>query len=1200
MTTSLNLYATKVFSEQPTALWALDDTVDYVALIDSNNQDISNWDIVGGTAVDALAEPTFEDPSLEPFPGTIVNGITEGAGNNRVITFTSSVTLQQEDLSQDLGSFAIGTYVFTYDANINVRLGYEYINPDTLEEVQVIRENVVNQLPAERAWAFVSETFSLPESFQDLKFIIETYPPDNPPVEYRFAIHGINIGQWAEEYHVESMGVIPQSLPANIDIDSQAVPAQAYGIEGSEAYYLARGNYLYAKNSGLPLVYGAFNSTVIFPNTNRPSLIVPGFGFMNQSGQYKNFTFEFWAKINSGSLTLKRIFGPIASEDGLYVDGPFLKLRIGENFGAHYIGEWNRPMLLDIRLTSNSAELILNGEIVISLELDPETITFPEKEDVSGNDQDWLGFYAYEDVPTIQIDCVGIYPYEVPAIVAKRRFVYGQGVEFPTNIKGLDPSTPISISYPVANYSKNYSYPLIGKWRNGVVENVLPNAAELSLPEYSLPTVKFNNKTVNEWYSDSYGAHYDVEDSFISLRPDAGWDSTEGYILFPNLNLLLDDTKCFYGIFEIEELPTERQILFDLVNEVSGDKLTIYLQNSEVYYSLSYQSVSGTRIEENFYYSSGHVTGSKFLVGLHLPRAIANYGKRLGSFFGAKQNIRVFVGGNKNFTNTFAGKISRVGFCTSRNLSKIENQFADRGIPSDFENVFDLYEEGVSYEGGAITTSFWEIELDGGDPYDFPIVRPDTHLASYTLLPKVEFDTYKLDIGVDSYWEDYLPLSYFGTYVANAENKKEFDLDFIQLNIDYPNFYNVSGGSYDTTGSVVKTYVSFQYLSEGSNKTRNAFTSIRSLPESGSVVPGNEWLFTKYEVLDDTIIYPPPGVDFNLLSINIHIEISVEGISANPLKIRSLQLASQAFGFSPKRIGNKFGAEMYPYKKVGNYFEYKLVDPFSIYKGSSPYLYTSANNGIKIKGDLTSSQETGITMPINKNKNDFFKVSSFQIALRHDKKQFPSNPVQIFEIEHKEDIVRFYIVADSPGKTRGQIFAISNNTGELYPGIVYSVDGKTAKRPVMTAGLWSVLGISFTPAIDLGNFVGAIRVTNPIIFNNVSYYQITPEDEAEGVAFRKWYAVRSAPNQPLDWQYWKDLEGDPNPENSEETLPYSWNNVLFLTEARENSIDTTNIYKQYTGTDRVIFQSDSTLQFNNYRYSAFKDVRWSRQILDSA
>ena len=291
---------------------------------------------------------------------------------------------------------------------------------------------------------------------------------------------------------------------------------------------------------------------------------------------------------------------------------------------------------------------------------------------------------------------------------------------------------------------------------------------------------------------------------------------------------------------------------------------------------------------------------------------------------------------------------------------------------------------------------------------------------------------------------------------------------------------------------------------------------------------------------------------------------------------------------------------MYPYKKVGNYFEYKLVDPFSIYKGSSPYLYTSANNGIKIKGDLTSSQETGITMPINKNKNNFFKVSSFQIALRHDKKQFPSNPVQIFEIEHKEDIVRFYIVADSPGKTRGQIFAISNNTGELYPGIVYSVDGKTAKRPVMTAGLWSVLGISFTPAIDLGNFVGAIRVTNPIIFNNVSYYQITPEDEAEGVAFRKWYAVRSAPNQPLDWQYWKDLEGDPDPENSEETLPYSWNNVLFLTEARENSIDTTNIYKQYTGTDRVIFQSDSTLQFNNYRYSAFKDVRWSRQILDSA
>ena len=56
MITPSNLYAEKVFAEHPTVLWALDDTVDYLSLIEENDRDISdplNWTISGGTAEDS-------------------------------------------------------------------------------------------------------------------------------------------------------------------------------------------------------------------------------------------------------------------------------------------------------------------------------------------------------------------------------------------------------------------------------------------------------------------------------------------------------------------------------------------------------------------------------------------------------------------------------------------------------------------------------------------------------------------------------------------------------------------------------------------------------------------------------------------------------------------------------------------------------------------------------------------------------------------------------------------------------------------------------------------------------------------------------------------------------------------------------------------------------------------------------------------
>jgi len=146
-----------------------------------------------------------------------------------------------------------------------------------------------------------------------------------------------------------------------------------------------------------------------------------------------------------------------------------------------------------------------------------------------------------------------------------------------------------------------------------------------------------------------------------------------------------------------------------------------------------------------------------------------------------------------------------------------------------------------------------------------------------------------------------------------------------------------------------------------------------------------------------------------------------------------------------------------------------------------------------------------------------------------------------------------------------------------------------------------MIGLAFSEPLDMSETVGAFRVTSPLMFDAISFYQVTEEDEAEKFAYRKWYAVRSEPDNPLDWEYWKELDSNrEDPSNPGQFLPYNWQEVLFLSEEAVTILDPSKIYKQYVGTDRLVFDNDYVLNLNNYRYSFFKDVRWSRQILDSA
>ncbi len=1232
-----NLYAEKIFAEHPLGLWALDDTSDYVSLIDEDVRDISSWTVTGGTA----ELSTFSE---EPFPSSHVTKLTGNLANeDGQISCISDFLFNFNQLDYSLATFSIGSYFYADSSYIaGYQIGYQYYDTTTgsiIERMQTF-QSVVN-----KAWVFVSSTFPIPQENTEFKLVLKVdyIGGANSTDDNIFYVNGLSFGQWSEEFNSTSLGVMPETNSETSLGTIKVVPAAAYGVQDTPAYYLVNNKTLLAKNTGVPLVFGAQSNTKIIPNQNGlPSLIVPGFGALNEHGSGRDYSIEFWARISSDTIDAKKVFGPIASSDGLYVDGSFLIFKIGDQIASHYVGEWYRPMIFNINIIPNNISVILNGELVISLDINEE-LSYPSKLSESGKDQDWLGFYAYEDASPIELDCVAVYPYKVPVAMAKRRWVYGQAVEFPENINTAYSGTSTAIDYAFANYTNNYSYPDLGSWGQGIVENLSTERNILSVPSYSLPSVVFDNKLYEDWMDD-LGAGQNELENFISLKPSNLWSNTNGYIYFDSFNLLNQETKAFYGIFKLKSPAVSEQILFRIENEITGDYFTISVSNLTLSYKLKYGQAEYTVYEAYAAdWLGDDLVGDQFAVGLHIDRFSEYFGGRVASFFGNKSQLRVYVGGSKSFEKTFAGNIYKVGFCTARNLSKVQDLFSVNGATIDYENVFLQYGQHIDSDAGSALTTNWDSTMDGGVyPWEYSTAKLTGHIASYTLVSHQYLNKYSLDIAIDSYWEDYIPLSYFAKYVEDTRGDSMYDLDFIQFNINYPapsrfvqeesstgnwtyqelnaeysnpiqrtyesldnhlftgfdtyqDLKNRSSKSYkfDTSNSEVKTYVTFQYLESGANAVDGYFVNKQSAPKDRVVKPGSEWVNTRYEVVDGMIIYPPTGVDFNDIAIVTHIEFNVDKLIKKPVKIRSLQYASQSLSqSSPNTIGTKFGIPIYPYKKNGVYYDYKSENPFLIYKGSTPYLYLTRNSGIKNVGQFDPMINRGLSIPINNSLSPDYKVIAMQAFARYDEDFFPYAPMQVFEVQSKNAYIKFFLKSIHPDGQRAKLYAINSNTGQLENGIGFYLNGRLVKEPVITVKEWNVIGISFASTLDFGNYLGGIRINGPLLINNVSHYQSTNLQEVQQVSIRPWFAVKRVGPITLDWEFWD--------------TSYNWNGVLILSSTSYYGVSPENIYQIYTGTNKIIIddvKSDTMdtnmFSLNSYQYNIYQNVSWQSQVLDA-
>lgn len=1211
-----NLYAEKAFAEHPVALWSLDDAADYISLVSNENRNVYNWYTEGCSVeqiTDILGEP-FPETSVTKIKGNVISE------DSASLSCVSANIINLEDINKKLGTFCIGVYVYSNSPYItSYEIGYEYYDVPLGEWVK--NTKVFNTTIMEK-WMFLSNSFVVPNNEGQIKLVFKAnflggYTDSS---ENSILVNGFSFGQWSEEFASTSLGVYPIEIPEGIfEETTYGYPARSYGLEENTGYYLVKENSFVAKNSGAPMVYGTSNCTIITPNEDKPSLIIPSAGFLNNSGKYKTYTIEMWLRINSDSTQPKKIFGSLENDNGLYVDGPFLILKIGDSFASHYVGEWGRPMLLHILYFENSAKLYINGEEVLSISYQTSEINF-------NSDKEWLGFWSYDDVSPIEIDCIGIYPYKVSNIVAKRRFVFGQGVESPDNINTAYSGKSLLIDYAFADYSNNYSYPDIGNWNQGINDNLLIENNILSTPNYRLPEILINNG--NDVYKDWLNANSllspEFDDQYFKIRPNPNYIAQ---MYFDNLNFLNQEVKSIYGVFKKTSTLSREMTLFKVIDQ-NLNYFHIYLSSdNKITYSVKFGNAEPKQIEQETINISN---GEKFYAGFNIVNLINWYGSDVASVLGNISQCKLYIANDESGSSWFDGNIYKIGLCNARNHSLVAAAFGADGLPADYNTIED-YINAITLDAGLYNQEVWNYLIDGGTAGLMFFDKILDHTASYTLVATNYFDEYQLDIDVVGYWEDYQPLTYYGQFVYDAEGDSSYHLDFLQFNIDYPapsKFYEIETEpdtwtyaelyskynypkkrkyesldnflftgykdyedlqynttrtyKYDTTNAKIKSYISFQYIEAGATQNEKFFTNIEPAAKEGTVEPGNNWISTKYEVIDNMIIYPPSGVNFNDLSVVTHLEFKVQNILRNKIKLKKLEFCSQAFNEISNPIGTNPFVKMYPYKKSGIYYNYRGKNPYSIYKKSSPYLYMTRTSGIQLRGKYDPLINRGLLIPINENKlSNFDKIMAMQIALRYDEDYFPYAPTQIFEIEAKNSHIRFYIVANDQTGQRGRIYGVNVLTGRIENGIAFYLNGKIVKDPVLSIKQWSFLGISFSNLLDISNMYGSIKLNGPMLFNNISYYQSTNLQEVQKVSTRPWFKIKRSGPLTLDWDYW---------------LPqfFLWNGVLIQSSISYYGVDPEDVYKSYVGTNKIITGTDRVFGIGDCEYRVYQNVLWQQ------
>jgi hypothetical protein len=151
-----------------------------------------------------------------------------------------------------------------------------------------------------------------------------------------------------------------------------------------------------------------------------------------------------------------------------------------------------------------------------------------------------------------------------------------------------------------------------------------------------------------------------------------------------------------------------------------------------------------------------------------------------------------------------------------------------------------------------------------------------------------------------------------------------------------------------------------------------------------------------------------------------------------------------------------------------------------------------------------------------------------------------------------------------------------------YEALSYYLNGTLVKDPVLTIKEWAVLGVAFASALSYDSYVGGINLNGQMLFNNVSYYQANNLQQVQSILNRPWLKVKTDGITNYDWEYW-----DNN---------FSWNGVLIISASDLYSVNPSDVYKTYIGTNKIIIDDNEGLSVDADNLSIYSDVTWSISV----
>lgn len=571
---------------------------------------------------------------------------------------------------------------------------------------------------------------------------------------------------------------------------------------------------------------------------------------------------------------------------------------------------------------------------------------------------------------------------------------------------------------------------------------------------------------------------------------------------------------------------------------------------------------------------------------------------------------------------------------------------------------------------GLIDASFYDIMFD--------------HIASYTLIPEYEYGHMFLDIGVASEWEEYFPLSYFASYVKDADGNSVYELDMLQLNISYTsvistdiwnylelqqayatygalntgtgpfsNYFNLmknntTGDTIDVSSSAIQTYLTFQPLASGANATLDEFTYAKAL--SGTLVieadaentaAEPERVYdTVFAFRDNTIVYPPKVRNFEDYAMVVHMIIRQRSTLKNPLKIRRFEISSKNFNFNAAdgslsnrtQVGTKFGKKIYPQSNVyGGVIDNKWRSPYSIYKSSTPYLYTTKYSGIRVANEsyITTPTPTQneVFIPINESGAFLYKVAAIQFMVKPEFLNETSD-IKLMEIRHRDGVLTFvatkkgdvaniavykrsealYIDGGTPSTPSyagnfdgGQSYSyytqymnVANGTSAIIglsdteyttvSGSEFYQNGRYVKNPVLKIGEWTSIGISLPTELSFDEYEeGGIALFGGFVFNDISYYQSDGLGIESTVIARTWQGAidDQVPSQPAPPNVWSRWTGD------------DWEYIYVLGTDINFSSTPEDIFNAYMGTNSIIVDDGNRVDMKQKEVKVLTSATWS-------